>query len=73
MGMSYRRAWLLVAEMNRAFRTSLVEAEPGGARGGGARITPLGVAALARYRAMERKAQRNLAKDIAAFTGLLKK
>ncbi|MGZ8311113.1 MAG: winged helix-turn-helix domain-containing protein, partial [Allosphingosinicella sp.] len=32
MGMSYRRAWLLVDAMNRCFRRPLVEARPG--RGG---------------------------------------
>src|SRR5260221_13011529 len=38
LGMSYRRAWLLVDTMNRCFRTAVVEAEAGGTggRGGGA-------------------------------------
>ncbi len=35
LGMSYRRAWLLVDEMNRAFATPLVEAHLGGAGGAG--------------------------------------
>jgi molybdate transport system regulatory protein len=73
MGMSYRRAWLLVAEMNRVFRAPLVEAGPGGKRGGGARITELGRDALARYRAMEAKAHKTLAKDIAVFSNYLRK
>lgn len=73
MGMSYRRAWLLVAEMNRVFRAPLVDAGPGGQRGGGAQVTALGQDALARYRAMEAKAQKTLAKDVAAFVRLLKK
>jgi molybdate transport system regulatory protein len=42
LGMSYRRAWLLVDTMNRCFRTPVVEAEAGGKRGGGARLTRLG-------------------------------
>lgn len=73
MGMSYRRAWLLVAEMNRVFRSPLVEAGPGGKRGGGARVTELGRDALARYRAMEAKAQKNLAKDVVKFAELLRR
>lgn len=50
LGMSYRRAWLLVDTMNRCFREPLVVAQPGGGRGAGARLTPAGQAALAAYR-----------------------
>jgi molybdate transport system regulatory protein len=56
LGMSYRRAWLLVDEMNRAFATPLVEAHLGGAGGGGARVTDLGHEALRRYRALQDQA-----------------
>jgi len=58
MKMSYRRAWLLVDELNRMFRTALVEAAPGGAKGGGAHLTPLGREIVAHYRAIESKAQK---------------
>jgi molybdate transport system regulatory protein len=53
LGMSYRRAWLLVDTMNRCFREPLVDATKGGPSGGGARLTPFGAAVLARYRALE--------------------
>lgn len=53
MEMSYKRAWLLVEEMNRAFRDPLVDSTRGGARGGGARLTPAGDAVLAHYRKLE--------------------
>jgi molybdate transport system regulatory protein len=53
MGMSYRRAWLLVDTMNRCFREPLVSTARGGARRGGAVLTPLGSEALARYRDLE--------------------
>lgn len=53
MGMSYRRAWGLVAESNRAFRAPLVELSRGGEGGGGARLTKEGEAVLASYRALE--------------------
>ena len=36
MGMSYRRAWLLVDALNRCFREPLVASHAGGAHGGGA-------------------------------------
>lgn len=54
MKMSYRRAWLLVDDLNRMFRQPLVEAQPGGAKGGGARLTPLGLEVVTHYRAIER-------------------
>ena len=71
MGMSYRRAWLLVEAMNACFRAPLVETARGGRRGGGARLTALGRDALARYRAMEAKAVASLELDMAAFCELL--
>lgn len=55
MKMSYRRAWLLVDSLNQIFRSPLVEAAPGGARGGGAHLTPLGREVVAHYRAIESK------------------
>lgn len=53
LGMSYRRAWLLVDVMNRCWDGVLVETAPGSARGGGARVTPLGRTVLAHYRALQ--------------------
>lgn len=52
MGMSYRRAWLLVNAMNRCWRSPLVHTSPGRAEGCGARLTELGEQVLARYRAL---------------------
>ena len=42
LGMSYRRAWLLVDDMNNCFRDPVVMAQPGGAHGGGAALTAFG-------------------------------
>jgi molybdate transport system regulatory protein len=53
--MSYRKAWLLVEEMNRMFAKPLVAARPGGGKGGGAELTAAGVQVVALYRAAERK------------------
>ena len=52
MGMSYRRAWLLVDTMNRCFAKPLVEAHPGGGKNAGAKLTQDGEAALAAYRSL---------------------
>ena len=53
MGMSYRRAWLLVDAMNRCWTGPLVETVAGGSKERGARVTPLGQDVLQRYRAMQ--------------------
>jgi molybdate transport system regulatory protein len=71
MNMSYRRAWMLVDEMNRDFREPLVIASAGGVRGGGAQVTESGRDALRRYREMETKAAAGIAGEIAAFSTLL--
>ncbi|MEH3038113.1 MAG: LysR family transcriptional regulator [Sphingomonas adhaesiva] len=51
LGMSYRRTWLLVDEMNRCWRERLVATGRGG--GGGATLTEAGREVLAAYRALE--------------------
>ena len=71
MDMSYRRAWLLVDEMNRLFREPVVESQRGGRQGGGASLTPFGEALIARYHAMEEKARAALADDIGWIVGHL--
>lgn len=67
MKMSYRRAWLLVDSLNRMFRQPLVEAAPGGAKGGGAHLTPMGREVVAHYRAIESKALKAAALHIDAL------
>lgn len=52
LGMSYRRGWLLVDVMNRCFAAPLVDTQPGGGKGAGARLTEAGQAALASYRGL---------------------
>lgn len=56
LGMSYRRAWLLLDDMNRCFREPVATAQPGGARGGGAALTPFGLELIAHYRSIEAEA-----------------
>jgi molybdate transport system regulatory protein len=64
LGMSYRRAWLLVDEMNRCFADKLVETLTGGGRDRGARVTATGHIVLTAYRELEASAER--ATDISA-------
>ncbi|HZO48405.1 MAG TPA: LysR family transcriptional regulator [Xanthobacteraceae bacterium] len=54
--MSYRRAWLLIDDMNHCFREPVVEAQPGGAQGGGAALTAFGEQLIEKYRAIETQA-----------------
>ena len=67
MGMDYKRAWLLVDSLNRAFDTPVVERTTGGARGGGAHLTPFGEDLLARYRRLEGAAGGLAAEDLDAL------
>lgn len=67
MGMSYKRAWSLVEEMNAAFAEPLVDSTRGGAHGGGAHLTVAGQAVLAEYRALVSRLMREGATEIDAI------
>lgn len=56
LGMSYRRAWLLIDDLNNAFRHAVVRARSGGSQGGGAALTEFGAELVRDYRAIERAA-----------------
>lgn len=64
MDMSYRRAWLLISELNHMFREPVVESQRGGQKGGGAALTPFGEELLARFRAMEGAMHAAIAGDL---------
>ncbi|TIX51486.1 winged helix-turn-helix domain-containing protein [Alteraurantiacibacter aquimixticola] len=55
LGMSYRRAWLLVDAMNRCWREPLVETRAGGK---GARVTAYGHEVLHHFRMLQKAAGR---------------
>jgi molybdate transport system regulatory protein len=57
MEMSYRRAWLLVDDINRMFRQPVVAASTGGKQGGGARLTDFGTDLVKQFRAIEAEAE----------------
>lgn len=67
MGMSYKRAWQLTETLNGFFAAPLVTAATGGARGGGAALTPLGREVLARFRRMEAATLKACAAEIRAL------
>src|SRR5437763_10963501 len=61
MGMSYRRAWLLVQSINQAAGEPLVEAVTGGSQGGGAALTPRGRVAVSVFRDLQRQVHQTAA------------
>ena len=71
MGMSYKRAWDLVEEMNALFQAPLVATERGGAGKGGARVTETGAAVLAHYRALMALVETEGAAHVAGLTSML--
>ena len=54
IGMSYRRAWLLVESLKRSFREPVTMASTGGKDGGGMLVTVFGDALIKKYRELER-------------------
>jgi molybdate transport system regulatory protein len=70
MKMSYKRAWELVSSMNRQASSPLVDTQTGGSHGGGASVTPLGLAYLAHYRALHERFQQFLAAETAQLPKL---
>ena len=65
--MSYRRAWLLVDELNQLFAKPLVAAHHGGSKGGGAALTDEGRRIVALYRDAEAKMRAAAQGEIAAI------
>lgn len=73
MGMSYKRAWSLVEEMNAAFAQPVLVSARGGAAHGGAQLTDTGRAVIAHFRALERLVTGPEGQaELAALSGLMK-
>jgi molybdate transport system regulatory protein len=54
IGMSYRRAWLLVESLKQSFREPVTAASTGGKDGGGMLVTEFGATLIRNYRQLER-------------------
>jgi len=72
LGMSYRRCWLLVDEMNRCWRERLVETLAGGGTERGARLSPFGRDVLDGYRALEAELARASERHVAHMSTFLR-
>lgn len=64
LGMSYRRAWMLVEVMNRLWAEPLVHATPGARKG--ATVTAFGARILADYRQLDEGLVNALSSEVAA-------
>ncbi len=73
LGMSYRRAWLLIDELNRSLDEPATHSEQGGASGGGCTLTPVGQRIVRLYRDIEEEAQRHCAAQIAELTAMMQR
>ena len=69
--MSYRRAWVLVNELNASLKNPAVESMKGGERGGGSKVTSVGHQLIKRYRTIEMTATLTCQTEIRALTKLL--
>lgn len=67
LGMSYRRAWLLVDETARLFARPVVVTSAGGTKGGGAQLTDFGRALIGAYRRVEARTDRAMREEFAPF------
>ena len=72
LDMSYRRAWLLIDELNRSLKSPATISEQGGQSGGGCVLTPVGESIIRLYRDVETQAQAACAAQIESLTQLLK-
>jgi molybdate transport system regulatory protein len=72
LGMSYRRAWLLVETMNNCFGQPLVAAAKGGSGGGGAMVTEAGLAVLEAFSKLQTDVDALVASHSAEFESQLK-
>lgn len=58
VGMSFRRAWLLLQAVEVLFGEALTETARGGVKGGGTALTPFGEFVVQAYRDLERAVER---------------
>ncbi|MBS7545628.1 winged helix-turn-helix domain-containing protein [Ancylobacter oerskovii] len=70
MGMSYRRAWLLVEELDTSYGQRVVITHPG-RRGHGTDLTAFGERLIALYRAIEAKSAAAAAAEVAELRAAL--
>jgi molybdate transport system regulatory protein len=73
LAMSYRRAWLLMDELNRSLESPATVSEHGGQSGGGSVLTPVGEEVIRLYRDIETQAHAACSAQIGALKKLVKR
>lgn len=73
VGMSYRRAWLLVEQINAALESPAVSSVTGGRQGGGAVVTKVGERMIAIYRSIETVARKSAAGEFRSVEKITRK
>jgi len=71
LGMPYRRAWVLVEQINEALRQPAVATVIGGEHGGGAVVTPAGERIIEIYRTIEVFTRRSAHEEFRAIAMLV--
>lgn len=72
MGLTYKRAWLLVDSLNQGLGQLVVEAIKGGKGGGGAHLTEFGRQLVQCYDALEARIESAAVDELAAIKRLMK-
>ena len=72
MDMSYRKAWLLIQELQKTFDGPVVTAEAGGLSGGGTHLTELGSCLVKLYRRVESRAADATRSDLDMLSGMVR-
>ncbi len=72
LGMSYRRAWLLIDAVNNLFTEPVVTTATGGSNGGGAVLTPFGQGLITAFRNLEARTQAAMTEEFAGFSAKIK-
>jgi molybdate transport system regulatory protein len=72
MGMSYRKAWLLIQEVQKTFDGAVVKTEAGGVAGGGTMLTELGNSLLTIYRRVESRAAAAAESDLKILSAMVR-
>lgn len=72
LDMSYRRAWLLIDELNQSLKSPATVSEQGGQSGGGCVLTPVGESIVRLYRDVEAQAEAACAKQIDELIRLIR-
>ncbi len=72
IGMSYRRAWILVESLKQSFREPVTLANTGGKDGGGMLVTEFGDALIKNYRELEREFASLAARRLDAISSVIR-